>query len=118
MTASSGPAVVVVKAQLTVNLVHHLAEAFTAKYDDETPLHALLVHHFGVRSHRWYALDMSSHIWWVTFSDEANPALLTYNKIPARMVNPAWTIWLQTADVVRPGRIAPNARHPMFIQHE
>jgi hypothetical protein len=66
---------------------------------------------------RWYAADMSAQIWYVTFSDLANPPVLTYNKLPAQIVDPKWAVWLQEVDLIRPGRLNPMTRHPHFIEH-
>ncbi len=104
-----------IKASLTLGVVHLVAEAFTDKYDNEAPIHGLLRSAFGPQKHRWYAADMSSEIWVVTFSGAANPPVLMFNKMPAQIVNPTWTLWLQEVDLVRPGRLNPTARHPHFI---
>ncbi len=103
MTASTGPKSLILKHTLNADLVHSVAEAFTKARRDE-PLHDLLHRAFGKVDYRWYAIDMSGEVWAVTFSNAANPELLYFNGLPARMVTAAFTICLHEADVLRPPR--------------
>ena len=85
-----------------------VAEAFTRARAD-IPVHDLLNRAFDKLSYRWYAIDMSGEVWCMTFSNEANPDMLFYNDIPARMVTAELTLHLHAADMLRPVRTRRNA---------
>ena len=116
VTARGSNSAFVLKASLSLSIAHLVAEAFTDKYDTESPIHELLVRTFGKQRFRWYAADMSAAILSLTFSSLPNPPVLVYNKLPAQIVNPEWVVWLQEVDLVRPGRLNPRAQHPHFIE--
>lgn len=116
VTAKGSNSAFMLKAALSLGVAHLVAEAFTEKFDKDSPIHDLLTHTFGRSCYRWYAADMSSTIMSLTFSNLPNPPVLVYNKVPAQIVNPEWVIWLQEVDLVRPGRLNPQARHPHFIE--
>lgn len=113
VTASTGPKTLILKHTLNVDLVHNVAEAFTKGRRDE-PLHDLLNRSFGKFDYRWYAIDMSGAVWLVTFSNAANPELLHFNSLPARMVHSAFTLHMQEADLVRP-RCARRKHFPHWV---
>lgn len=116
VSARGSDHLLMIKASLSMSLAHTVAEAFTEKFDIEAPLHDLLVRAFGTTKYRWYAADMASTVWKLTFSNLANPPLLSFNKFPAQIVNPDLTLLLQEVDLVRPGRLNPTARHPHYIE--
>lgn len=118
VTAAGRLDALIVRASLTVHLAHRVAEAFTKSREQEYPLHDLLVAAFDDREFLWYCLDMSDNHVDVTFSNHPNPRVLSFQGSPAVIANADrefFSLRLQHAELIKPGRLNPNAPHPHAI---
>lgn len=118
VTAFGRPDALIVRASLTVQIAHRVAEAFTEAREERYALHDLLVSEFGDYTFRWYCIDMS-HSWFdITFSDEANPRTLEFQGTPAAIAvadRAHFGLRLQLSELIKPGRLSPNEPHKYAI---
>ncbi len=119
VTALTDPGVLIVRASLTVHVLHRIAEAFTSEYTKMYALHELLRLQFSERTYRWYSLDMSVEGFCrIMFSNAANPRTLDYQGLPVSIVSAdrePFELRVRTSDLVKPGRLTTNTPHPNFI---
>lgn len=119
VTSAEVRGVLVIRATAGIHLSHRVAEAFTPYRELSLPIHEVLVSTFGDFSFKWYCIDMSSSdVSFITFSNAANPSLFHYQDQPAAIApvdRAPFSLMLRASELIKPGRLSPNAQHPAFI---
>lgn len=106
---------VLIKAPLTANVIHEIAEAIV--YEKGDVFSQVIRSHFAAEldvQPRWYCLDMAEAVCRITFSAKAKPRLFYFRGVAAQ-VAPTDAIPLalrvQAVDSIRPGRLREKQRH-------
>jgi hypothetical protein len=95
-----------------------VADAFTADYDEALDIHRYLRTVFGKYIFKRYAVDQSSTIYAVTFSERVKPKLYYYQGMAAIIASSdasPFLLNIQLIDVMRPGRSMLARTHTHYI---
>lgn len=109
--------VVVIRAYLTVALLHQISDAFTPAIESESIFHQVLSETFGEHWFRRYCFDMSDTIFRITFSDKEEPKVLSFQGKPA-CIAPSdaaqLKLGVQQVDFIKPETYEVED-HPYYI---
>jgi hypothetical protein len=81
ITCSIKPSALIVSAPLSLSLLNEIAEAYTTHKSelDLTSTENHIRNTFGKAHYRWHTYDCSAACAVISFSNRANPKVLTYN---------------------------------------
>ena len=91
---------------VSLPLLHDIGEAFTAAFTTSA-LHDFLRGAFGKQQFRWYCVNTMHSISVITFSDVADPKLLSFRGVVVEIAAPdasPFVLNVQDVDVVKPDK--------------